>query len=331
MFQGQKGMVSPVIAKNQHPEAFGIQPFDDPVPVTTQAVMYRFDHALSSQEWVMNDRARRDRCHAVLMLSGRWHIRLRQGTIDCHAPALVWLPLGETQAISVNAGADGYLLSAADDLVARHCGGSSTGTSVPPVPGGGLPLRFAADTVHNVTPAEGSNNLTLLARSFDAIRAELMQNGLGAGIVVGAHLQIILTMVLRLAKGMIEQRDKHRPGSITFQRFLQTLELHFREHWNIADYATALGVSERRLGSAVMRATGKPPLTLVHERVIREACMRLEQSPLAVAQIAYGLGFRDPAYFSRFFKRYMGEAPGAYRRLRRAEERARDHTFAAWP
>ena len=279
----------------------------------------------------MSDPGRRDRCHAVLMLSGRARIRLRQGTIDCRAPALVWLPLGETQAISVMAGADGYLLSVADDLVARHCGGSSTGTSVPPLSGGGLPLRFAADTVHNVTPPEGSNNLALLARSFDAIRAELMQNALGAGMVVGAHLQIILTMVLRLAEGVMEQRDKHRPGSITFQRFLQALELHFREHWNIADYATALGVSERRLGSAVMRATGKPPLTLVHERVIREACMRLEQSPLAVAQIAYGLGFRDPAYFSRFFKRYMGEAPGAYRRLRRAEERARDNTFAAWP
>ncbi|UKV15713.1 helix-turn-helix domain-containing protein [Thalassospiraceae bacterium SW-3-3] len=322
-------MVSSVMAEDHRQTPIGGQSFGDPVPVTTQAVMDRFDHALSVQDWVMNDPGRRDRCYAVLMLSGRARIRLRQGMIDCRAPALVWLPLGETQAISVLAGADGYLLSVADDLVARHCGDSLSGTSV--LPGGGLPLRFAADTVHNVTPAEGSNNLTLLARSFDAIRAELMQNGLGAGIVVGAHLQIILTMVLRLAEGVIEQRDKHRPGSITFQRFLQVLELHFREHWNIADYATALGVSERRLGSAVMRATGKPPLTLVHERVIREACMRLEQSPLAVAQIAYGLGFRDPAYFSRFFKRYMGEAPGAYRRLRRAEERARDNTFAAWP
>lgn len=317
--------------QNQHRAAIGGRSFDDPVPVTTQAVMDRFDHALSSQDWVMNDPGRRDRCYCVLLLSGRAHIRLRHGTIDCRAPSLVWLPFGETQAISVMAGADGYLLSVADDLVARHCGGSAVGAGGAPLPGAGLPLRLAADTVHNVTPAEGSNNLALLARSFDAIRAELMQNALGAGTVVGAHLQIILTMVLRLAEGVMEQRDKHRPGSITFQRFLQVLELHYREHWNIADYATALGVSERRLGSAVLRATGKPPLTLVHERIIREACLRLEQSPLAVAQIAYGLGFRDPAYFSRFFKRYMGEAPGAYRRLRRAEERARDTTFAAWP
>jgi len=300
--------------------------------------MDHFDHPLSAQDWVMNDPGRRDRCYAVLLLSGRARIGLRQGTIECKAPALVWMPLGETQRFSVSAGGEGYLLSVADDLVARHCGGgaggpgvSSVGSPVGSPVGGGLPLRFAADTVHNVTPAENSENLSLLARSFEAIRAELMQNALGASLVVGAHLQIILTMVLRLGEGVMEQRDKHGPGSITFQRFLQVLELHFREHWNVADYATALGVSERRLGSAVLRATGKPPLSIIHERVLREACMRLEQSPLGVAQIAYGLGFRDPAYFSRFFKRYMGEAPGGYRRLRRAAERVRDDTFAAWP
>ncbi|WP_336083563.1 helix-turn-helix domain-containing protein [Thalassospira sp. CH_XMU1448-2] len=304
-------------------------PFEDLLPVTAQAMIDRFDHPLSSQSWAMNDPGRRDRCYAVLMLSGHAQIGLRQGVIECKAPALVWLPLGETQRFTVTAGSEGYLLSVADDLVARHCGDGGIAGGSPA--SGGLPLRLAADTVHNVSPSEGSENLSLLARSFEAIRAELMQNALGASLVVGAHLQIILTMVLRLAESVMEQRDKHRPGSITFQRFLQILELHFREHWNVADYATALGVSERRLGSAVLRATGKPPLTVIHERVLREACMRLEQSPLGVAQIAYGLGFRDPAYFSRFFKRYMGEAPGGYRRLRRAAERVRDDTFAAWP
>jgi len=305
-------------------------PFEDLLPVTTHAVMDRFDHPLSTQTWVMNDQARRDRCHAILLLGGRAEVGLRKGTISCKAPALVWLPLGETQRFGVSAGSNGYLLSVADDLVARHCGdgsGIAGGNSA----GGGLPLRFAADTVHNVTLQEGLGNLVLLERSFEAIRSELMGNALGASLVVGAHLQIILTMVLRLAEGVMAQRNQHGPGSITFQRFLQVLELHFREHWNVADYAKALGVSERRLGSAVLRATGKPPLTIIHERVLREACMRLEQSPLGVAQIAYGLGFRDPAYFSRFFKRYMGEAPGGYRRLRRAHERLRDDTFAAWP
>ena len=302
------------------------------VPVTAQAMIDRFKNNLSPLQWVMTDPARRDRCYAVLLMSGQADIKLRQGTIHASAPSLIWLPLGETQAVTVSAGADGYVLSVADDLVARHCGMAIAGDIGAAT--GGLPLRFAADTVHIVAPTEDSDNLNLLIGCFDAIRSELTGNEIGSSVVVGAQLQVILTVILRLSDGVMAPGDHQRgqvPASITFQRFLQVLELHFREHWNVADYAAVLGISERRLGSSVLRAMGKSPLMMIHDRILREACMRLEQSPLGVAQIAYGLGFRDPAYFSRFFKRYIGEAPGAYRRRSRAEKRVPDNSFAAWP
>jgi AraC family transcriptional activator of pobA len=38
----------------------------------------------------------------------------------------------------------------------------------------------------------------------------------------------------------------------------------------------------------------------------------------SVEAIAYGLGFRDPGYFSRFFKRLAGVAPGQFRQARDA-------------
>ena len=38
--------------------------------------------------------------------------------------------------------------------------------------------------------------------------------------------------------------------------------------------------------------------------------MRLQQLDLPVEQIGYGLGFRDPAYFNRFFRKYRGASPG---------------------
>jgi AraC family transcriptional regulator, transcriptional activator of pobA len=70
---------------------------------------------------------------------------------------------------------------------------------------------------------------------------------------------------------------------------------------------------------------------VIHDRVCAAARQMLESSGLQIDRVAALLGFDDPAYFSRFFKRYMGEAPGGYRRLRRALERVRDDTFAAWP
>ncbi len=45
-----------------------------------------------------------------------------------------------------------------------------------------------------------------------------------------------------------------------------------------------------------------------------EACRKLTYVPAGVASIAYELGFQDPAYFSRLFKKLMGVTPKEFRR-----------------
>jgi AraC family transcriptional regulator, transcriptional activator of pobA len=37
---------------------------------------------------------------------------------------------------------------------------------------------------------------------------------------------------------------------------------------------------------------------LIHDRLVREACVLLQQLDLPVEQIGYGLSFRDAAYFT---------------------------------
>ena len=70
---------------------------------------------------------------------------------------------------------------------------------------------------------------------------------------------------------------------------------------------------------------------LVHERLIAEARVRLRDTGQTAEQIAYGLGFRDPAYFSRFFARRVGMSPGAYRKASRVAPPQAPTSFAAWP
>ncbi|HVS76302.1 MAG TPA: helix-turn-helix domain-containing protein, partial [Steroidobacteraceae bacterium] len=97
-------------------------------------------------------------------------------------------------------------------------------------------------------------------------------------------------------------------------RFRELVESGFRRHVGVARYAQALQTSESRLLRACAAVTGDSPLELVHLRLLIEAERQLRYTSMSVAQIAYYLGFEDPAYFSRFFTRRMGFSPRAFRR-----------------
>jgi len=45
---------------------------------------------------------------------------------------------------------------------------------------------------------------------------------------------------------------------------------------------------------------------------VRQACRQLQRSDVSVADVAYNVGFTDPSYFTRVFKRYAGVAPSSY-------------------
>jgi AraC family transcriptional regulator, transcriptional activator of pobA len=63
----------------------------------------------------------------------------------------------------------------------------------------------------------------------------------------------------------------------------------------------------------VRTETGCNVQSLIHARLAREAKRRLFHVAAPVSKLAFELGFDDPAYFCRFFKRHVGLSPRAYR------------------
>lgn len=78
-------------------------------------------------------------------------------------------------------------------------------------------------------------------------------------------------------------------------------------------YAQQLDMSIKQLNSLVKEVHGKTVSNLIHERIILDAQLSLQTSQCSVKTIAYNLGFEDPSYFSRFFRRYTGLSPNQYR------------------
>ncbi|HWK29006.1 MAG TPA: AraC family transcriptional regulator [Solirubrobacter sp.] len=107
-----------------------------------------------------------------------------------------------------------------------------------------------------------------------------------------------------------------RPDADTqlYRRFAAVLERDFARHHDAPHYADALAVPAAQLSRALAAVTGRTTKQLVTDRVMLEAARLLRFTDLGVGEIAFRVGFDDPLYFSRAFKRRRGEAPLAYRR-----------------
>lgn len=99
----------------------------------------------------------------------------------------------------------------------------------------------------------------------------------------------------------------------TFVRFRQILEHHYRQMHTVKEYANHLNVSTKTLTNCVYESSHSTPLKIINERIILEAKRQLLHSDLKIKEIGFYLGFEDPSYFVKFFKRQTGYLPAEFR------------------
>jgi AraC-like DNA-binding protein len=73
--------------------------------------------------------------------------------------------------------------------------------------------------------------------------------------------------------------------------------------------ASELNLSSKYLSDLLKQETGKTALELIHLYLISEARNLLVAGEHSISEIAYKLGFENPSYFSRLFKKEVGVSP----------------------
>jgi len=281
--------------------------------------------ALTNREWTLDADRNRSPTHAILLKAGRGHLVLPNDRLDFAAPALLWLPPHTAERLHVKAGGAGFLLAISDEILANTTGSGAES----------IALAAVADRML-VAPIESEGTRRDLDHSFTAIEREISRIEHGSSTVVAAHIVLIMVGLWRTS-GIEEIASQSRGASSSvLQRFRYLVELHFRDHWPIRKYADALAISTDRLHSMCVRELNRPPLKLIHERLVREAMLLLEKSMLTIEQISNHLKFKDPAHFNRFFKINAGVPPGSFRRemshlAAHSNARQKHHSYADWP
>ncbi|HIK15307.1 MAG TPA: helix-turn-helix domain-containing protein [Leptolyngbyaceae cyanobacterium M33_DOE_097] len=99
-------------------------------------------------------------------------------------------------------------------------------------------------------------------------------------------------------------------------------QVWLQEHWRdpnpVEGMVQESGLPERTFKRRFQEATGLPPIKYVQYLRVEKAKQYLENSEIAIDEISWKVGYEDPSFFRRLFKRIVNVAPGNYRRMFRA-------------
>lgn len=158
-----------------------------------------------------------------------------------------------------------------------------------------------------------------LARSLlEQMAHELQARELGRNAMFEWLFHALLMTIRRQVATEGEAAEGTGEDRQRFSEACRLIEDHYREHMTVPAYADRLAMSQARLNRMCQRFAGKTFLELLHDRMALEAQRHLIYTSATVEMIAYELGFADPGYFCRFFKRRTGKTPSQFRRERHA-------------
>lgn len=149
-------------------------------------------------------------------------------------------------------------------------------------------------------------------RLIAELDVEFRGGGQGTDSVLRALTHVLIVRAGRVP-GLADARPPARAQGVgtEFARLLGRPDLGL---WSVGALAERIGVTPGYLTDAVKTATGRTAAQLMREARTREAKRFLLGTDLSVRQVASRVGFADPAYFCRFFRRETGLSPGDYRR-----------------
>ncbi|MDP9807769.1 AraC family transcriptional activator of pobA [Rhizobium tibeticum] len=158
-----------------------------------------------------------------------------------------------------------------------------------------------------------------VAACLQRLGHEFAQQRAGRNDLLESYLTSALLITARLSSEKQEDQGAADENERRMELLHGLIQRHFKSHEPAAFYAKALGISPTHLNRIVRATTGHGAHELIARKLLDEAKRELVFTFGSVQEIAFRLGFSDPAYFSRFFLKQAGQTPRAWRVAERAK------------
>ncbi|MCX6215296.1 helix-turn-helix transcriptional regulator [Spirosoma sp.] len=240
---------------------------------------------------------RDDHFTLLLLTSGSFKARIDFEPVTINHPAILVVRPEQVHQVEAIADATGWLLNIDPNLLPAELIDLLYTYAT-----GVIPVDQDAPTMHQLAGVlQAIDSLVTVNRDVFGQRA----------LVSFAHA--LFNLVLSVASSQHRLTEKIDRSSLIYQQFRLLLEAHYIEWKNPHHYANHLSLSPVYFNDTIRKRSGQSVSTHIQGRSVLEAKRLLVYTEHTVSEISHQLGYEDPIYFGKLFKKHTQLSPLQFR------------------
>ncbi|WP_047306061.1 helix-turn-helix domain-containing protein [Pseudomonas fluorescens] len=148
---------------------------------------------------------------------------------------------------------------------------------------------------------------------FKALMDEYEGSAAARDLLLHSLVNVLVVWISRRGQQNTPPSNRGERNQQLLGHFIKLVERHYQQHPTVESLAHRIGLSSVHLNTLCRELAGQSALQMLHQRLMLEAKRGLIYTNISISQLSDNLGFSDPTYFSRFFKRLSGQTPNAFR------------------
>ncbi|WOX06999.1 helix-turn-helix domain-containing protein [Microbulbifer pacificus] len=254
-------------------------------------------------DWTIKPHRHSDLVHLLYCQSGDGQVSLDGVTQPLRTPCVVLTAPMSVHGFEFSHDVEGYVVTLAPPLLKQL---RST-------------LGNQQSLLQNSYYLDAQAERSVFDNLFATLNHEYANWAQGREVLIEATVNALMILLGRHVSARAEKTSLTPDrGSQHYAGFMRKVEQCYRRHDSIEVYAEELGITAAHLNTLCRRFAERSAQQLIHERLLLEAKRNLIYTALTISQISDSLGFNEPAYFTRFFKRLAGTSPREFRRRSQA-------------
>ena len=248
-------------------------------------------------DWEIRPHRHADLCQLLYVHKGRAEVEIEGQRHVLEQSAIQVIPPLSVHGFQFSPNVEGFVLTLAAPLVAQlqaQLGGSIS-------------------VLQRVASYPAGRHRDYLNNLFSELQREYVGAQPARDMLLQSLISVLLVWVARQAIERREAQQLPQRGREYLSLFNQRVETLFRAQPSVEQLAYQVGISVAHLNGICRELAGQSALQIIHQRLILEAKRHLIYTPMTISEVADSLGFADPAYFARFFRRLTGTSPSAFR------------------